>query len=94
MAKTSTVVPRARPATGGANGRTGTRREMGESQGGARDRPTRRPVLSARFRGLLRGVRSPKVVDGLWGGGENSCREPSSQVRRLYGARPLPSTGR
>ena len=42
MAKTSTVVPRARPATGGANGRTGTRREMGESQGGARDRPTRR----------------------------------------------------
>ena len=31
------------------------------------------------------------MVDGLWGGGENSCREPVSQVRRLYGARPLPS---
>ena len=34
MAKTSTVVLRARPATGGAHGRTGTRREVGESQGG------------------------------------------------------------
>ena len=42
MAKTSTVVPRARPATGGAHGRTGTRREMGESQGGAQDRLARR----------------------------------------------------
>ena len=42
MAKTSTVVPRARPATGGAHGRTGTCREVGESQGGARGGLTRR----------------------------------------------------
>ena len=28
MAKTSTVVPRARPATGGAHGRTGTHQEI------------------------------------------------------------------
>ena len=42
MAKTSTVVPRARPATGGAHGRTGTCREVGESQGGARSGLTRR----------------------------------------------------
>ena len=42
MAKTSTVVLRARPATGGAHGRTGTRREVGESQGGARGGLTRR----------------------------------------------------
>ena len=42
MAKTSTVVPRARPATGGAHGRTGTCREVGESQGRARGGLTRR----------------------------------------------------
>ena len=41
----------------------------------------------------LPGWRS-KVVDGLWGGGENSCREPFSQLRRVNGARPLPSTVR
>ena len=34
------------------------------------------------------------MVDGLWGGGENSCREPFSQLRRVNGARPLPSTVR
>ena len=41
----------------------------------------------------LPGWRS-KVVDGLWGGGENSCREPFSQLRRVNGARPLPSAVR
>ena len=34
------------------------------------------------------------MVDGLWGGGENSCREPFSQLRRVNGARPLPSAVR
>ena len=34
------------------------------------------------------------MVDGLWGGGENSYREPFSQLRRVNGARPLPSTVR
>ena len=34
------------------------------------------------------------MVDGLWGGGDNSCREPFSQLRRVNGARPLPSTVR
>ena len=41
----------------------------------------------------LPGWRS-KVVDGLWGGGENSCREPFSQLRQVHGARPLPSAVR
>ena len=60
MAKTSTVVHRARPATGGAHGRTGTHQEMGESQaGGARDRPTRR-----RFD--WRGAPSPSPRGCLW----------------------------
>ena len=49
MAKTSTVVLRARPATGGAHGRTGTRREVGESQGGARSGLTRRRFGWQRF---------------------------------------------
>ena len=52
---------------------------------------------SVRHDGSTAAARSPpgwrsKVVDGLWGGGENSCCEPVSQVWRLYGARPLPST--
>ena len=34
------------------------------------------------------------MVDGLWGGGENSCREPVSQLRQVHGARPLPSAVR
>ena len=34
------------------------------------------------------------MVDGLWGGGDNSCREPFSQLRRVNGARPLPSAVR
>ena len=38
----------------------------------------------------LPGSRS-KAVDGGWGGGENSCREPFSQVRRVHGATLLPS---
>ena len=42
MAKTSTVVPHLRPAPGGTHGRTGTCREVGESQGGARSGLTRR----------------------------------------------------
>ena len=41
----------------------------------------------------LPGWRS-KVVDGLWGGGDNSCREPFSQLRQVHGARPLPSAVR
>ena len=41
----------------------------------------------------LPGWRS-KVVDGLWGGGKNSCREPFSQLRQVHGARPLPSAVR
>ena len=41
----------------------------------------------------LPGSRS-KAVDGLWGGGENSCREPFSQLRQVHGARPLPSAVR
>ena len=54
-------------------------------------------VRSVRHDGSTAAARSlpgwrSKVVDGLWGGGENSCREPFSQLRRLYGARPLPST--
>ena len=42
MAKRGTVVPHPYPAPGGAHGRTGTCREVGESQGGARGGLTRR----------------------------------------------------
>ena len=42
MAKRGTVVPHPYPAPGGAHGRTGTCREVGESQGRARSGLTRR----------------------------------------------------
>ena len=42
MTKRGTVVPHPCPAPGGAHGRTGTCREVGESQGGARSGLTRR----------------------------------------------------
>ena len=42
MAKRGTVVPHPYPAPGGAHGRTGTCREVGESQGRARGGLTRR----------------------------------------------------
>ena len=56
-------------------------------------------VRSVRHDGSTAAARSlpgwrSKVVDGLWGGGDNSCREPFSQLRRVNGARPLPSTVR
>ena len=56
-------------------------------------------VRSVRHDGSTAAARSlpgwrSKVVDGLWGGGENSCREPFSQLRRVNGARPLPSAVR
>ena len=40
----------------------------------------------------LPGWRS-KVVDGLWGGGDNSCREPFSQLRQVHGAGNLRRAG-
>ena len=54
-------------------------------------------VRSERHDGSTAAARSlpgwrAKVVDGLWGGGKNSCREPFSQLRRVNGARPLPAT--
>ena len=56
-------------------------------------------VRSVRHDGSTAAARSlpgwrSKVVDGLWGGGENSGREPFSQLRRVNGARPLPSAVR
>ena len=67
MTKRGTVVPHLRPAPGGTHGRTGTCREVGESQGRARGGLTRRrfdwqgaAVFNESFRSSL----APKAAPG------------------------------